>query len=379
MKIYRIIVKEILKNVRDYKGNSMMVLFPIVLITILGVSFSGLFSGTIEFDDAKVLYKVEVEENKAFVDAFESFSSMLEEETGIVFEKTEDFEGSKARVEAKAYSALVHISENPLQISIYKNEGAGLDTTLLENSIASFIKSYDGIMTIAENNPAALGMQRLQEYEGNVQVRSLDKKRQVGSMDYYAVTMLTLILFYASLTGFWAIRGEVEQNTAPRILCAPVSSFELLTGKVIGSIFVSFVQGLVVLLFSKLVLKTYWGEDLLSVGLLILSYAIMTTSLGVALAFLIKSSEAASGVLNTIIPIFVFLGGGYMPLSAMGSVISTISVISPVKWINSALFGVIFDGSYSDMFVSLLVNLGLAALFITISALFSRRRDRAYA
>ncbi len=379
MKIFRIIVKEILKNVRDYKANAMMVLFPIVLITILGTAFSGIFSGTIEFDDTKVLYVVEVEENATFAAAFESFSSQLSKETGITFEKTEDFEGNKARVEDNTYSALVHICENPLQIDIYKNELAGLDTTLLENSIASFLKTYDGIMAIAENNPAALSMPRLQEYDGHVQVRSLDKKRQPGSMDYYAVTMLTLILFYSSLTGLWTIRGEVEQNTASRILCAPVRSYEFLTGKVIGSIFVSFAQGLVVLLFSKLVLKTYWGEDLLSVGLLILSYAVMTTSLGVALAFLMKNSEAASGIMNTIIPVFVFLGGGYVPLNVMGSAISNISVISPVKWINSALFGIIFDGDYSDMFVSIPVNLGLAAIFITISALFSRRRDRAYA
>lgn len=379
MKILSIIIKEFIINLRDYKANAMMVLFPIVLIAILGTAFNGVFSGSIEFDDTKVLYKVEAKDNAVFATAFESFSSQLSKETGIVFEKTDDFEGSKAGVEDKTYSAFVHIRENPLQIDIYRNERSGLDMTLLENSIASFIESYDGMMAIAGNNPAALGMARLQEYKGHVQVRSLDKKRQPGSMDYYAVTMLTLILFYSSLTGFWAIRNEVVQNTASRILCAPVHSYELLTGKVIGSIFVSFIQGLVVLLFSKLVMKTYWGEDLLSVVLLISSYAIMTTCLGVAIAFLIKSSEAASGILNTIIPIFVFLGGGYVPLYVMGGTISDMSVISPVKWINSALFGIIFDGNYSDMFVSIPLNLGLAALFIAISVLFSRRRDRAYA
>ena len=67
-----------------------------------------------------------------------------------------------------------------------------------------------------------------------------------------------------------------------------------------------------------------------------------------------------------------------MPLYVMGGTISDMSVISPVKWINSASWDN-FDSEYSDMFVSIPLNLGLAALFVAISALFSRRRDRAYA
>ena len=72
--------------------------------------------------------------------------------------------------------------------------------TLLENSIASFIESYDGMMAIAENNPAALGMARLQEYKGHVQVRSLDKN--ANWLYGLLCELCTLILFYSSLTGF---------------------------------------------------------------------------------------------------------------------------------------------------------------------------------
>ena len=45
MKTLQIILKEIKRNIRDYKANTMMVLFPIVLIIILGAAFSGIFKG----------------------------------------------------------------------------------------------------------------------------------------------------------------------------------------------------------------------------------------------------------------------------------------------------------------------------------------------
>jgi ABC-2 type transport system permease protein len=162
-------------------------------------------------------------------------------------------------------------------------------------------------------------------------------------------------------------------------MCAPVRKYELLTGNVAGSIVVTIVQGLVVILFSKFVLKANWGEDILTVALLLLTYSIMTVSLGAGLAFMFENSEAAMGVLNTIIPIFVFLGGGYVPLNVMSGVLAKISDISPVKWVNSALLSVIYDGNYSRVLTSVSINLAIAAAFIVIASLFTRKGKRLYA
>jgi ABC-2 type transport system permease protein len=63
----------------------------------------------------------------------------------------------------------------------------------------------------------------------------------------------------------------------------------------------------------------------------------------------------------------------------MGSVFMAISNISPVKWINSALFRVIYDNDYSQVAISMGINLGIAAVFICIAVVFSRRGNRKYA
>jgi len=381
MNILRIIKKDFVLNLRDFKANAMMVLFPIVLIIILGAAFSGVFKQTIELGDVTVLYTVDIGKSgdQSFEKAFESFRETLTEELGISFEKTDDVEMGMESMNYYRYSAYLRISGNPREIKLYKNEKHNLTASLMESALNSFINTYQAMSAIAVNNPSALAMPELKERREFVNVRSLDEKKQAGSLDYYAVTMMTLILLYASMTGFWSIRSDIEQRTASRTLSAPVRKYEFLTGKVLGSIIITLIQALVVVLFSGLILKAYWGEDPVTVALLLLSYSIMTVSIGVGLAFIFKNSGAANGVLNSVIPFFVFLGGGYIPLSVMGSTFEKISVISPVKWINLALLGVIYDNDYSKVLISIGINVVIAAVFILMAVLISRKGTKSYA
>lgn len=378
MKVLLIFLKEIKHNIRNFKSNVMMILFPIILIIILGAAFKGAFDTTINLGDVQVLYTIDENTgDPAFRSAFNSFCKGMSDETGIEFIETNDFAVGMAGIEDNQYNAYFHITGDPIRVDMYKNERRGYSASIVENAMDSFLDTYVTMSVIARNNHAALHQQSSGD-SSHVTISSIDRKRQPGSMDYYSITMLTLILMYSSLTGFWGIWGEKEEKTASRILCSPTFNYQLLTGKILGDVVITLLQGLAVILFSSLILKAYWGEDPFTVALLIISYSIMPVSMGVALAYMMKSSESANGILNTIIPIMVFLGGGYVPLSVMGEGISELSVISPVKWVNTALFNVIFDGNYSGVAEAVGINLGIALLLITLSAILSRR-NRAYA
>lgn len=380
MNTVRIILKEFKLNFRNFKSNIMMVLFPIVLIIILGAAFTNSFDSTVKLDNVKLLYTEDIKENgQTLAGAFKSFREGLTKETGITFEETDDVDMGIASIKDYRYSAYLYISDDLQEMKLYKNEKHAFEASLIESTLNSFINTYGAMSAIEANNPAAMAMLQLKEHGNYVSVRPLNEKRQPGSLDYYAITMMTMILLYASMTGFYGIKSDMEQMTANRTLCAPVKRYELLTGKVLGSILVTLVQGLAVILFSGLILKANWGDDPATVTLLLLSYSIMAVSMGVGLAYLFRNSDAASGILNSIIPIFVFLGGGYVPLEVMGSTASKFSVISPVNWINSALLRVIYDGDYSHVPISLGINLAIAAAFILIAVLFSRKGTGKYA
>lgn len=381
MNIIRLIKKEFKINIRNFKANMMMVLFPIVLIIILGSAFSGSFDQPVKIGDVKILYTENINGNNHYLtEAFREFREGLTRDYGLLFEKTGDVNAGMESVQGYQYTGYVYVSDDPQEIKLYNNKKyGGYKSVILESALNSFIKTYRAMVTIAADNPAALAMPQMKSQGDFVSLQSLDKKRQPGSLDYYAITMMTMILLYASMTGFWSVRNDMEDMTAGRILCAPVKKYEFLTGKVLGCIIVTLVQGLVVVLFSKFILKAYWGEDMLAVALLLLSYSIMSVSFGVGLAYLFKNGDAANGILNTVIPIAVFLGGGYVPLSVMGNALTKVSSVSPVKWANTALLKIIYDKDYSVLLTSVVINLAIAAVFILTSALFSRKGTGKYA
>jgi len=367
----KIMFKEFRHNFRNWKANIMMIIFPIVLMTILGAAFTNSFASNLQLGDVRVLYSAQ--ENTPLSNAFHTFAGDIEKEMAISFEETNNIQDGINSIKDIRYSCYVLITEDPQEIKIYKNTRYDFEANLFESLVKTFASRYSSIAQIAHTNPALLPRVMTEPQGDFVETQSLDRKRQASSLDYYAVTMLTLILMYASLTGLWSIKNEKNYKTQNRILAGPVSKFDLLTGKVLGGILITLIQTGVVILFSKYILNAYWGPDIFTIMLVIVSQAIMAISIGTGIAYLIRSDSAATGVLNVAIPIFVFLGGGYVPLSMLGTTLGKISGLSPVRWTNSAIFRVIYETDYSQVAPAILGNLFVAALFIIVSVLLSRK------
>jgi ABC-2 type transport system permease protein len=368
--LINILNKEIKHNFREKKGNIMMILFPMALMIILGMALSSFFNNSITHMDIKVLYTNNAGET--LTEAFNSFVS-YGSEMGISFEETNDAQRGMDSVKETEYSCYIVIEDNPQELKLYKNDRYSFEANLVGMVLDGFTQRYNAISSIASVNPSALAKIMEETRAEFVSVTSLDRSKQPTSKDYYAVAVLTLILMYASQTGFWSIKNEKNLRTQSRMLCAPVNRYEILTAKVLGSIFITIIQALVVIGFSKYILKANWGSNVGVILLVLISEAVMSVSLGTSIAFVIKNEGAALAVLNTIIPILVLLGGGYTPLNIMGNFFIKISIISPVRWINRAIFRVIYADDLSLIPVAILLNLALAAVFIAVSSLLYKK------
>jgi ABC-2 type transport system permease protein len=172
------------------------------------------------------------------------------------------------------------------------------------------------------------------------------------------------------MTASYGITKERVRKTYNRVLISPIKRYEFFIGKLFGSIILTIIQMIVVILFSKYVLNAYLGENMLIFGLIILAEIIMAVSLGQGIAFLVKNETAVSGLLNAIIPIMVLLGGGYFPLEQFGSnILTTVAKISPLKWINDALFKVIYANDYSRVLQAIFINLIVAVAFLMAASI----------
>lgn len=364
MNVFYIMLKEIKTILRSKSTVVMLILLPIMLMAILGFALSGTFDGTSDFGEVDIAYCCN--DQGAMSQAFDKFIKS-QENANIKFIEEPNINKGINAVKNAQYTTFLVIGQDNLVL--YKNSIDNTYSQIAQAILSAFVDSYNTKSAIAMNNPAALESITSDPNYDFVDTVSLNKKKQPSSIDYYAVSMLTLIIMYSSITAATAISSERNRKTGTRMLTAPVKKYEILLAKFLGIIVAALVQSLIVFIFSKYILGAYWGNDIISTFAIITSEISFASALGVSVGFIVKNINAAEGLLQSFIPFIAFLGGAYVPLSIMNSnAIMQLSNISPLKWTNNAIFQIAFANDYSTMPKALAINLILAAGLIFISA-----------
>lgn len=368
MNVLNIMRKEIKQKLRDKKAMCMMVLFPIVLILILGAALGKDFGdddGSFTVD-AKVIYSMD--NNLTLNNALKSFMDQVGKEVKITFDETKDINKGLESIEDSKYTCYVRVTDK--DIKIYKNDRFGAKASLVESILNTFVDRMNAISEIGKVNPMAIQGILKDTKNDYTKAVSFEKKRTPRAKDYYAITMVTLIILYGSATGTYAIILEKVRNTKQRLLTTPVKKHELFLGKTLGCVLVTTFQIAIVVLISKYVLNTYWGENIWIVLLILLSEICVSISIGIGVALLASNEATGNGIINVAIPFMAFLGGNYFPLDNMGSkAMETISKISPLKWTNQSIFKVIYSNDFSLVGTALIINIGIVIVFMAMASI----------
>ena len=374
MNVLNIMWKEIKQNFRDKKAMCLMVLFPLVLILILGAAFSKSFgSGDGEFTiDAKVIYSME--NNSSINNSFQIFKDTIGKEVKMTFDETKDINKGIDSIKESKYTCYVRVTDK--DIKIYKNDRFGAKASLVESILNTFVDRVNVIGEVGKVNPKAMEEILKDTKSDYTKAVSLEKKKTPRAKDYYTITMITLMILYGAATGFYAIVGEKVRNTKNRLLTAPIRKQELFLGKTLGCVAITVFQIGIVVLVSKYILHTYWGENMWIVLLIIFSEIWLSISLGIGLGLLFKDEARGNGIMNTAIPFLAFLGGNYVPLENMGNkAMETIAKISPLRWTNQSIFKVIYSNDFSLVSTAILVNIGIVIVFLAIASIQFRKEE----
>ncbi|WP_392486324.1 ABC transporter permease [Haloimpatiens sp. FM7315] len=375
MNIFNVLMKELKIQFRDKKAMSIMTIFPIILIVILGTAFSGSFKNTTIISDVKVGYFIE--DKGQLTSAMSKFTEEFHN-LDIKFNKIESKEEGINNVKNCKYDVFINVNSKNKKIELYKNERYNLTAGLIENIMDIFVDKCNLNMELYRINPVEAGkiISEKEKEPSFISLKTLNGKNSPRAKDYYSITMISLIILYSSLAGTFSIKAESYNNTKNRLFYAPVKKFEVFIGKTMGLTIITFFQILLVFLFSKYILKTYWGEHILLELIIFLTLIIMSLSIGMAVAFLFKSDEASSAGLNSIIPIFAFLGGAYAPINFKeGSIFMNICKISPLKWTNDGLLKLIYANDTSYVGIAIAINLTIAVILLIFSSLMFRKEE----
>lgn len=373
MNIMQLILKEIKQNVRNKKSMLIMILFPIILILVLSGALKSQFDNN-SIGKSKVLYSIQSTGSAAkglkenIIDKGNDFN--------IEFIETKDIEAAKSQIKSRSeYDSLI-LMKDDTTIEVYKNSTYNFLSGLSESIVDTYVKRYNAIAEIAKVAPMKLQEIMSDTNNDYTKIVSVNKDRSPSSLDYYSITMITLIIMYASAISLYGITSEKNNRTRDRILSSPIRKYEFLVGKILGFVCIIILQMLVVILFSKFVLKAYWGNDILPVLLVLLSQIIMVAGMGMGFGFIFNNENTANSIINFMIIVFEFLGGGYIPIDDLGGkLFQTMRNISPVNWINKAIFDVIYRGDTSNVLPAILINLAIATVFIVSATIIFRKES----
>ncbi|THF73954.1 ABC transporter permease [Cohnella fermenti] len=371
MKIASIAWKEVVTTIRDRRAFLFMLAFPIVLMLILGSALSNAFTDSLSFDELKLAYTLE-DQASPVESYWNGFSTSLAS-SGVAATALSAEADGQAAVKNGEYAAYAKIGSDG--IAFYGSSKLTVESDILQAMLASFANRYSLAMAAASQAPDALPSLLAAAGSGTyVRETSLTADRAPNSMDYYAMAMSTMIAFYACMSATQLFRSEKLRHTALRLTAAPLSKGELFAGKIIGSTVINFVFVIAVVAFSRFVLGAEWGSHYGSVLLLLFTEVLLAVSVGVGASYLFKS-DGGSSVVMMVTQIFSFIGGAYFPLSGMTGWWVWVAKLSPLYWINNALARIIYSDDVQAMWPTLLLNVILSVLFLSLCAAFMRKKE----
>ncbi|MCM1990487.1 ABC transporter permease [Oceanirhabdus seepicola] len=377
MRILSIAIKDLKEIVRDKSVLFMMILFPLLLILILGTALGGasVSGGKDTVINTKALYFIEKE--GIAEEAFNSFSENIDKKL-IEFDEVKTKEKGIELLYKGKYPALIIINSEENKIQVVKSPKFDFEGDFVEGLISSFADSASVAMIMYKYDINSINdIKEGKNYSDYVTVKGIkDDSKAPRAIDYYGITMLTMIIMYMTTMASEYVLLEKKLGTEKRINITNTTGTEMFFGKLLAQVVTGVIQIALIMGVSSLVYKVNYGDDLISVILIIASQGILMIAIGLATGIFTNPDSPSESILNILIPILVFLGGGYFPINNLGSkFLTNLGNISPVKWINQSLLDVIYEGSYTMVNKLLLINGAVTLILLIIVALKFRRRE----
>lgn len=242
--------------------------------------------------------------------------------------------------------------------------------------------SDSSVASTALNVSSAIALQEsLKQLLGNSAL-SVDARSRVlfnpdtRSANFFIPGLLVFLCqMMASMLTANAIVREKELGTLEQLFMTPVRPRELMVGKLVPYMVLSFVQFLTILTLMRLVFQVPIAGSVLL--LLAINLPFVMAALGLGLLISAASNtreEAGQKVMGSVLPC-VFLSGYIFPIESMPWVLRPISNLIPTTWMIDAARGIILRGAgWQELWVNAAVLSGMAVVVITLAALKFKKR-----
>ncbi|MDT7839947.1 ABC transporter permease [Streptomyces justiciae] len=191
---------------------------------------------------------------------------------------------------------------------------------------------------------------------------------------YSTPTMLVLFVFINALAGGAAIVATRRTGVYARALAAPVPARTLVSGETLAYLLLAVLQSLLIVGIGALAFDVAWGDPL-AAGVLIAVWALVGTGAGVLAGALFRSPEQVHAIGPALGIGLGMLGGCMWPLALVPDWLRTAGHAVPHAWAVDAWTTLLSrDGDLPAILGDLTVLAGFAVALVTLASLALRRR-----
>jgi len=352
------IIKEFLQIFRDTR--SMIILFgiPIVQVLLFGFALKTDMKDVniAVLDQSKDVYSQELT-RKILSSEYFNLSSNLSSSKEI----EDEFKKGKIR-EVLVYGE--HFGED-----LIKNGRADVQiiTDASDPNSANIVYSYTQAIIndyLKEINNTAQPIAQIKP------ITQMRYNKELKSVFMFVPGVITVILMLvSSMMTSISITREKELGTMEILLVSPVKPWQIIIGKVIPYVLLSFVSAVIILLLSYFVFHMPFSGSLLLLLSVILLFIVLALSLGVFISTVSKTQQVAMlmSMFALLLPT-ILLSGFIFPIKNMPVILQWISHLMPPKWFVIIIKNIIIKGNgFAVIWKEILILIGMTVFFIVLS------------
>ncbi len=374
--MFNIIMKETKEFLYDRTNLFFLILFPIIMIFLLGNLLSNLDKAEETIGEIKIHYKIDTEDGFWQAAIQEFVKELGKNNSMIVMQKTDSLETSKELAGKDEITCVVLFTGSPIELQIYEGNN-NIKNKAVNAILSGFVQSSKGIQAVYASNPKLFqepgSLQSTEEQKDYVEQKDLGVNRTM--IDYYAVSMVAMISFMSVLGGSGAFMGERQNKTINRLILTPKNRVHVFLGKMLGMIPQTITQITILMVVSVFIFKANYASSAGGNILLFMLFVVVTLcmiSIGAVIGIVIKVNPMA--ILFPILWTMMFLGGTY----SKELKIPGLTEAMPIYQIQQAAYDLTVFGHYQKAILIILVAgvIMIAALMLGAFLFKNKQEER---
>lgn len=364
-KFWGFVIKEFYHIFRDRR--TMLVLFgmPLAMMLLFG------FVITNEIKDAKIAV-LDLSHDPTTRDITNKIASSGYFQIQEVLTSDKDIES----IFRKGFVKEVIVFENNFEEKLYKTGKANIQliTDASDANQAKLIAEYTSGIVRSYNNE--LNSAYSMPYKIETEPRMFYNPEMKGVYMFVPGIMAMILMLVSALMTSISIVREKEMGTMEVLLVSPLRPIQIILGKVMPYVFLSFINAIFIIVLSLTVFNLPVQGSILLLLAECLLFIVLALSLGILISASTDNQQVAMllSMVALMLPTML-LSGFIYPVENMPVILQVLCQIMPPKWFIEIVKGIMLKGvGLKMLWFETLILLGMTILLLSISARKFKKR-----